>query len=106
MAREEEFGKAIGQDLKEGKLTLPLIRTMKKCTAEERAFIRKGIEEKEETAMAEIMTLIHRYDGIPYALAKARTCIDEARGFLTSFPDSEAKTALHAIADYIIERRL
>ncbi|MDD1749050.1 MAG: polyprenyl synthetase family protein, partial [Methanothrix sp.] len=33
VAREEEFGKAIGQDLKEGKLTLPLIRTMKKCTS-------------------------------------------------------------------------
>lgn len=106
VAREEEFGKAIGQDLKEGKLTLPLIRTMKKCTPEERAFIRKGIEEKDEAAMAEIMTLIHRYDGIPYALAKAKACIEEARGFLAPFPDSEAKTALQAIADYIVERRL
>jgi octaprenyl-diphosphate synthase len=106
VAKEEELGKAIGQDLKEGKLTLPLIRTMKKCTPEERSFIRKGIEEKDEAAIVEIMTLINRYDGIPYALAKAKACIDEARGFLTSFPDSEAKTALHTIADYIIERRL
>ncbi|MHB8771048.1 MAG: polyprenyl synthetase family protein [Syntrophales bacterium] len=106
VAREEEFGKAIGQDLKEGKLTLPLIRTMKKCTADERAFIRKGIEEKDESVMAEIMALIHRYDGIPYALAKATACIDEARGFLSPFPDSEAKTALQVIADYIVERRL
>jgi octaprenyl-diphosphate synthase len=106
VAREEEFGKAIGQDLREGKLTLPLIRTMKKCTPEERAFIRKGIEEKDELAMGEIMTLIHRYDGIPYALAKATACIEEARGFLASFSDSEALTALHTIADYIIERRL
>ncbi|MHB9098036.1 MAG: polyprenyl synthetase family protein [Syntrophales bacterium] len=106
VAREEEFGKAIGQDLKEGKLTLPLIRTMKKCTPEERSFIRKGIEEKDETSMAGIMTLINRYDGIPYALAKAKACIDEAKGFLASFADSEAKTALHTIADYIIERRI
>ena len=106
VAKEEEFGKAIGQDLKEGKMTLPLIRTMKKCTPEERLFIRKGIEEKDEGAYAEIMTLIHRYDGISYALAKARACIDEAKGFLTSFNDSEAKTALTTIADYIIERRL
>jgi octaprenyl-diphosphate synthase len=106
VAREEELGKAIGQDLKEGKLTLPLIRTMKKCTPEERAFIRKGIEEKDEGAMPEIMTLIKQYDGIPYALAKAKACIEEARGFLGSFDDSEAKTALSTIADYIIERRL
>ena len=106
VAKEEEFGKAIGQDLKEGKMTLPLIRTMKKCTPDERSFIRKGIEEKDEGAYAGIMTLIHRYDGISYALAKARACIDEAKGFLTSFNDSEAKTALFTVADYIIERKL
>jgi octaprenyl-diphosphate synthase len=52
------------------------------------------------------MALIQRYDGIPYALGKARTCIDEAKGVLIPFPDSEAKTALLTIADYIIERRL
>ena len=106
VAREEEFGKAIGQDLSEGKLTLPLIRTMRKCTPEEKAFIRKGIETKDGEATAGIMALIHRYDGIPYALGKATACIDEARGFLAPFPDSEAKKALLAITDYIIERRL
>jgi octaprenyl-diphosphate synthase len=106
VAKEEEFGKAIGQDLKEGKMTLPLIRTMKKCTPEERLFVRKGIEEKDELAYAGIMTLIHRYDGISYALAKARACIDEAKGFLMCFNDSDAKTALCTVADYIIERRL
>jgi octaprenyl-diphosphate synthase len=87
-------------------MTLPLIRTMKKCTPEERLYIRKGIEEKDEEAYTGILTLIQRYDGISYALAKARACIDEAKGFLTSFNDSEAKTALTTIADYIIERRL
>ena len=106
VAKEEEFGKTIGQDLKEGKMTLPLIRTMKKCTPDERSYIRKGIEEKDEGAYAGIMTLIQRYDGISYALAKARACIDEAKGFLTCFNDSEAKTALFTVADYIIERRL
>ena len=106
VARQEEFGKAIGQDLKEGKLTLPLIRTMKKCTPEERAFIRKGIEEKDEGATAQIMALIERHDGINYALARAKTCIDEARGFLDAFDASEAKTALLSIADYIIARKI
>jgi octaprenyl-diphosphate synthase len=106
VAREEEFGKAIGQDLREGKLTLPLIRTMKKCTPEERTFIRTGIEKKDGEATAGIMDLMHRYDGIPYALRKARNCIDEARGVLSPFDDSEAKTALLTIADYILDRRL
>jgi octaprenyl-diphosphate synthase len=106
IAKEEEFGKTIGQDLKEGKLTLPLIRTMKKCNPEERAFIRRGIEAKDEEAAAGIMALIQRHDGIAYALDKARSCIDEARAFLAPFADSEAKTALGTVADYIIERRL
>jgi octaprenyl-diphosphate synthase len=106
VAKEEEFGKAIGQDLREGKLTLPLIRTMRKCTPEERTFIRTGIENKDGEATAGIMALIQRYDGIPYALGKAKACIDEAKGVLNSFPESEAKTALLTIADYIIERRL
>jgi octaprenyl-diphosphate synthase len=106
VAKEDEFGKAIGQDLREGKLTLPLIRTMRKCTPKEKTFIRAGIEKKDEEATAGIMTIMHRYDGIPYALGKARNCINEARGFLIPFTDSEAKTALLTIADYIIERRL
>jgi octaprenyl-diphosphate synthase len=106
VAKEEEFGKAIGQDLKEGKLTLPLIRTMKKCTPEERLLIRKGIEEKDDQSIAEIMTLIDRNDGISHALAKAKSCIDEAKGYLASFDDSKSKTALFTIADYIVERRL
>jgi octaprenyl-diphosphate synthase len=106
VAKEEEFGKAIGQDLSEGKLTLPLIRTMRKCTPEEKTFIRTGIEKKDEEATAGIMAIMHRYDGISYALGKARNCIDEARGYLAPFADSEAKTALLTIADYIIERRL
>jgi octaprenyl-diphosphate synthase len=106
VAKEEEFGKTIGQDLGEGKLTLPLIRTMRRCTPEEKAFIRKGIETRDAEATAGIVELIHRYDGIAYALSKAGTCIDEARDFIAPFPDSEAKAALLAIADYIIERRL
>jgi octaprenyl-diphosphate synthase len=106
VAKEEEFGKAIGQDLSEGKLTLPLIRTMRKCTPAEKTFIRAGIEKKDGEATAGIMTIMHRYDGIPYALGKARNCIDEAKALLNLFADSEAKTALLTIADYIIERRL
>jgi octaprenyl-diphosphate synthase len=106
VAKAEEFGKAIGQDLHEGKLTLPLIRTMRKCTPEETAFIRTGIETKDVEATAGIIDLIQRHDGISYALAKAKSCINEAKDVLIAFPDSEAKTALSTVADYIIERRL
>ena len=79
---------------------------MKKCTPEEKSFIRTEIEKKDGQSIDGIMDLMHRYDGIPYALRKARNCIDEARGFLSPFDESEAKTALLTITDYILDRRL
>jgi len=108
VAKEEEFGKAIGKDIEEGKITLPLIRTMKKCTSEEKNLIRRGVENKELDGkiIAEILSLIDRYDGINYSLNTAKNYIDEGKKFLESFEDSEPKTALFAISDYIIERRL
>jgi len=108
VANEEEFGKAIGKDLEEGKMTLPLIRTLKKCNAEEKHLIRRVIENHERSAqdMADVMSLIHRYDGINYSLNKAKTCIDEGKGFLDVFEASDAREALMAISDYIIQRRL
>jgi octaprenyl-diphosphate synthase len=108
VAEEAELGKAIGKDLEEGKMTLPLIRTLKKCNPEERSLIKRVIENRERTGqdMADVMSLIHRYDGINYSLNKAKAYIDEGKGFLESFEASEAKDALLAISDYIVERRL
>jgi octaprenyl-diphosphate synthase len=107
-AMEEEFGKSIGKDLEEGKMTLPLIHALKHCTPAEKDRIRKIIESKgtDGNAVREIVTIINRYDGIGIALNKAGTCIDEGKASLSVFEDSEAKTALFTIADFVMERRL
>lgn len=108
VAVEDEFGKAIGMDLKEGKITLPLIRTLKKCSPEEKDLI-VGIVKSEEPGredIRKIVSLIDKYKGINYSLNKAKTYIDEGKALLESFEDSEPKTALLAISDYLIERRL
>jgi len=108
-ARKEEFGKAIGKDLEEGKMTLPLIHTLKRCTPGEKDRIKEIIETKriDEGAIGEISGLIHRYDGIGAALNKARVYIDEGKASLVAaFGTSEARTALLTIADFIIERRV
>jgi len=108
VAKEEEFGKAIGKDLEEGKITLPLIRTLKKCKPEEKNMIRRAVENKEQEAqlIADILSMINHYDGVNYSLNKAKTYIGEGKGYLGSFEDSEPKTSLLAISDYIVERRL
>jgi octaprenyl-diphosphate synthase len=108
VAEEKEFGKAIGKDLDEGKMTLPLIRTLKKCNSEEKNLIKRVIEtfERNGEDVAAVMSIIHRYDGINYSLNKAKGYINEGKGYLESFEASEARDALLAISEYIIERRL
>ncbi|MBE9546465.1 MAG: polyprenyl synthetase family protein [Proteobacteria bacterium] len=108
VAVEDEFGKAIGMDLKEGKITLPLIRTLKKCSPEEKDLIIQIVKSEEpgREDIGKIISLIDKYKGIDYSLNKAKTYIDEGKALLESFEDSEPKTALLAISDYLIERRL
>jgi octaprenyl-diphosphate synthase len=107
-AREEDFGKSIGKDLEEGKMTLPLIHTLKHCAPAEKDRIRKIIESKgaDGNAVREIVNIINRHDGISAALNKAGTYIDEGKASLGIFADCEAKTALFTVADFIMERRL
>ncbi|HYA14532.1 MAG TPA: polyprenyl synthetase family protein [Syntrophales bacterium] len=108
VAKEEEFGKAIGKDIEEGKITLPLIRAFKKCKPEEKNMIKQAVENKEKDAqlIADILSIINRYDGINYSLNKAKAYIGEGKEYLESFEDSEPKASLLAISEYIVERRL
>ncbi|MDD5712878.1 MAG: polyprenyl synthetase family protein, partial [Smithellaceae bacterium] len=104
-AQEDEFGKSIGKDLDEGKITLPLIHALKKCTSAERAMIKKTIAEPDEKSIEKIKDLIARYGGIDYALTKARGYVEDGKDYLSSFPESPARDSLLTIADYIIARK-
>ncbi|TFG37996.1 MAG: polyprenyl synthetase family protein, partial [Syntrophobacterales bacterium] len=70
VASEEEFGKTIGKDLKEGKVTLPLVGVYKKSSQSERELIKKTVEGEEvlETDIAEIVAIINKYGGIEHTL--------------------------------------
>ncbi len=107
-AQKEEFGKEIGKDLLEGKITLPLIHTLKKCSAPERRKTKEILAGKEPdiSRIGEIIALVEKYDGIGYAGRKAAACIEVAKELLNAFPDSPARTAMSAISDYVLTRRL
>jgi len=108
VAREEDFGKVIGKDLSEGKMTLPLIYTLKRCTPEERKFIKTSLAEKKTREMPtrEILNLISRYNGITDALGRAETLVEEGRALLACLPEVPAKEALRTISDYVLKRDL
>jgi len=107
VAAEEELGKTIGMDIKEGKITLPLIRTLQKCTTAEKTLIETVLASpgSDGERLKDVKSLIDKYDGIDYALGKAADFIREGKTYLEVFDDSPPKEALIAISDYIIGRR-
>jgi octaprenyl-diphosphate synthase len=108
VAEEEEFGKSIGMDLKEGKITLPLIHALKGCSRKEKELVKSAVlnENLEPGDTKEILGLIQKYKGIEYSLKKAGSLVSEAKVILDTFPDSPAKQSLLAVSDFVMERKL
>ena len=107
-SNEEEFGKKIGIDLHDGKITLPLIFTLHHCDQKEEAFIRETVESNPITkdAFFRVVEIIERYRGIQYTCEKAKEYVEKAMGYLHLFPSSKEKEALYALANYVLDRRL
>jgi len=107
-SKEEEFGKKIGIDLQDGKITLPLIFTLSRCNEEERVLIRETVDCQPITkeAFFRVVEIIERYHGVQYTWEKAKVYVEKAKGHLHLFPNSKEKEALYILADYVLERRL
>ena len=105
-ASEADFGKSIGHDLEEGKMTLPLIHALRHCSPEERDQI-AAIVEKDELSTQEftwVTGLVQRTGGIDYTIERARACVDSCHRHLAVFPDSQCKDALLELAEYVVTR--
>jgi octaprenyl-diphosphate synthase len=108
MAREEDFGKSIGKDLEEGKMTLPLIYALGQCTAAEKEKAKELIADKKNCKQAapEILSMIQKYQGIDYSMQYADNLIREAQAALRVFADGPEKNQIQTVAEYILDRRL
>ena len=104
-ASAEELGKNLGDDLAEGKATLPLIHAMKHGSAEDKELIRKAILEGGLDQLEAIQAVISKTRALDYTAIKAREAADESIAALSAIPDSEYKQALIAIADFSVRRR-
>ena len=100
----EVIGKNIGDDLAEGKPTLPLIYAMRQGTEQQAKIIREAIEQGQRDKIDEIITIIEETGAIAYTAQAAKNEVNLAKACLSILPDSEYKQALSSLADFSIER--
>ncbi len=103
-ADPDRLGKQLGDDLAEGKPTLPLIYAMQKAPPAEAAVIRRGIEAGDRSAFAEVYKVIESTDAIAYTVARAREEAQKAICALAQLPSSAYKEAMIALAEFSVQR--
>ena len=105
-ASQINLGKTLGDDFREGKVTLPVIIAYADGSAEERRFWQRCMQEHEQTPQdfAQAMQILERHDAIERSIGRAVGIIENAKGLLAPFPESEAKGAMLAVADFSVAR--
>jgi len=100
----DDIGKNIGDDLAEGKPTLPLIRVMTTGSDEHARIVRNAIMEGGRNHIEAVMTAIEATDAIAYTATIARNEANKALAMLSEIPDSPFKDALCSLAEFSISR--
>lgn len=104
-ADEAALGKHLGDDLAEGKMTLPLIHAMAHADDGLRTRLRTIIEEGDAGALDEAITAIRASGGLEYSLDRAREYAALAEAALDGLPDNEAVAALRGLVRHAVDRR-
>ncbi len=101
-----DLGKAIGDDFREGKITLPLVLSYRRGTAADRAFWQRVIEKRDirDGDFEEALSLLRRHHALDDTIGRARHFGEVARDALAPFPDSPYKSALLSTVDFCIDR--
>src|SRR5436189_249420 len=105
-ARPSEFGKSVGDDFRDGKITLPIVLAYARGDSEERAFWRRTLEEGEQGPgdLERALRLVERHGALAETLARARAYAATAIDALSPFPASPLRRALAESADFATER--
>lgn len=102
----ERLGKTLGQDLRQGKATLPLLHLLDHCSEEDRTMIKDRMETRtlSREDLERILGLMQDSGSLAYAMERAKAYIAAAQHELEVFEDSSARRALVVAADYMITR--
>ena len=107
IASEQETGKTVANDFKEGKITLPLIYALSKCSAEEQKRIevlaKKTSPDQKE--LKPVFELVQKYGGLQYTRERAESHKNRAKKALEIFPPGPDRQILEDLAEFVIARR-
>jgi octaprenyl-diphosphate synthase len=101
------IGKPVGIDIKEQKMTLPLIHTLKTANEKDRKYYFDTIKRYNNNPkrVKELIEFVKSSGGLEYAITVMKDFQQKAKDILNEFPDSEARKSLHIMLDYVIERK-
>ena len=105
-AREQTLGKPVGGDLREGKITLPLIYALERATDDERRLVEIILEDRtyERVPFRQVRALVEKYNGFDRVQKRAQAFTDKARQLIGEFPESPYQRALYGVTELITDR--
>ncbi|HWK45275.1 MAG TPA: polyprenyl synthetase family protein [Stellaceae bacterium] len=105
-AHQAELGKSVGDDFRDGKMTLPIVLAIRRSTEDERQFWRRTMEEQiqEEDDLATAIALLRKHGTLAMTMERARLYGNTAIAALEPFTDSEARQALIDVVDFCLQR--
>jgi octaprenyl-diphosphate synthase len=105
---DDAIGKPTGIDIKEQKMTLPLIHVLNTCSTKEKAWLINSIKNhnKDKKRVKEVIAFVKNQNGLTFAEQKMNEFQQEAIQLLHNFPDSDYKASLLLMVNYVIDRKI
>jgi octaprenyl-diphosphate synthase len=105
-ADRSRLGKSLGQDIRQGMITLPLLHLLQTCSPSERTWLQEKIvtHSVDDQDLQTILSLMKKSGSLAYATVRAKEYIEAAALDLGGFPDSTAKRSLAIVSCYMVNR--
>ncbi|MBM1108124.1 polyprenyl synthetase family protein [Aurantibacter crassamenti] len=104
---EDKIGKPIGIDIKEQKMTLPLIFVLNNCSKKEKSWLINSIKNhnRDKKRVKEVIAFVQANGGLDYAVKKMLEFKDEALKILRNYPESSYRNSLELMVNYVVDRK-
>ncbi|MCF6214035.1 MAG: polyprenyl synthetase family protein [Flavobacteriaceae bacterium] len=105
---DDKIGKPTGIDIKEQKMTLPLIYTLNHCGKKDKKWLINSVKNhnKDKKRVKEVIAFVKDNGGMEYTISKMKEYQEKALELLNNYPDSPYKTSLQTMVNYVIERKI